>query len=54
MFQVLEENWETIRDEALSLMSSTDAFVDETEKLREKGVWKQLTLYQRGLKDILI
>ncbi|CAE1268946.1 ASPH [Acanthosepion pharaonis] len=49
--ETLENNWETIRDEVLSLISSSnDAFVDEIEKLREKGVWKQLTLYQRGIK----
>lgn len=48
--EVLEANWEMIRDEVLLLMSSTEAFVDETEKLREKGIWKQLTLYQRGIK----
>lgn len=47
--QVLEKNWRTIRDEALSVMDqNTGMFVPEEENLREKGEWGQYTLWQQG------
>ncbi|KAL4217936.1 hypothetical protein ACF0H5_022675 [Mactra antiquata] len=49
---MLEKNWETIRDEGLSLLDQkTGGFLPEEENLREKGDWKQFTLYQRGKKN---
>ncbi|XP_053383028.1 aspartyl/asparaginyl beta-hydroxylase-like [Mercenaria mercenaria] len=49
---MLENNWETIRDEGLAqLDKKTGAFLPEEENLRETGDWKQFTLYQRGQKD---
>ena len=49
LFQEIEANWETIRDEGLANMDTArGAFVPEDENLREKGEWKQFTLFQRG------
>ncbi|KAK3607047.1 hypothetical protein CHS0354_015358 [Potamilus streckersoni] len=49
--KLLEDNWQTIREEGLSqLDQKTGAFIPEEENLREKGDWKQFTLYQRGRK----
>ncbi|KAH3748979.1 hypothetical protein DPMN_183468 [Dreissena polymorpha] len=46
---MLENNWETIRDEGLAqLDQTTGSFSPEEENLRETGDWKQFTLYQRG------
>lgn len=47
---MLEQNWEAIRDEGLANMEDTvkGAFRLEEERLREKGTWKQFTLYQQG------
>lgn len=50
-FKILEKNWITIRDEALSLINEKySGFMPETEGLQEKGVWKQLELFSRGRK----
>lgn len=49
--KMLEDNWETIRDEGLNqLNSQTGSFIPEEENLRETGDWKQLTLYSQGRK----
>ncbi|XP_052235740.1 aspartyl/asparaginyl beta-hydroxylase-like [Dreissena polymorpha] len=49
---ILENNWETIRDEGLAqLDQTTGSFSPEEENLRETGDWKQFTLYQRGRKN---
>ena len=49
LHQLLEDNWQTIRDEALSqLNTKTASFQPEAESLLDKGDWKQLTLYQQG------
>ena len=45
---MLEDNWETIRDEGMAQLDDTGLFVPEQEDLRESGDWKQFTLYQRG------
>jgi aspartate beta-hydroxylase len=48
----LEENWLKIRDEALKQFNQkTNTFMPEDENLRDKGDWKQLNLYARGLRD---
>lgn len=45
----LEQNWETIRTEALTqLNKKQNAFVSEDENLREKGEWKEFALFVRG------
>ncbi|KAL3888160.1 hypothetical protein ACJMK2_000539 [Sinanodonta woodiana] len=50
--KLLEDNWQTIREEGLSQLDpKTGAFIPEEENLREKGDWKQFTLYQRGRKN---
>lgn len=49
-FAVLEQNWERIRDEGLSVLNQEGFFTDETENLRDKGDWKQFDLYARGRK----
>lgn len=49
-FAVLEQNWERIRDEGLSVLNQAGYFTDETENLRDKGDWKQFDLYARGRK----
>ncbi|KAK3088658.1 hypothetical protein FSP39_022013 [Pinctada imbricata] len=49
--QILEDNWQLIRDEGMKqLDTKTGSFVPEEENLREKGDWKQFTLYARGKK----
>ena len=49
LHQLLEDNWQMIRDEALSqLNTKTASFQPEAESLLDKGDWKQLTLYQQG------
>ncbi|XP_034041999.1 aspartyl/asparaginyl beta-hydroxylase isoform X2 [Thalassophryne amazonica] len=51
LVKMLERNWITIRDEALSAMDQkTGLFVPEEENLREKGEWGQYTLWQQGRK----
>ncbi|XP_063062660.1 aspartyl/asparaginyl beta-hydroxylase isoform X5 [Engraulis encrasicolus] len=51
LVKMLERNWLTIRDEALSVMNaSSGLFVAEDENLREKGDWGQFTLWQQGRK----
>ena len=50
--QMLEENWQAIRDEGLAQMDAkTGGFVLEDEDLRETGDWKQFTLYVQGRKN---
>ncbi|XP_064596923.1 aspartyl/asparaginyl beta-hydroxylase-like [Liolophura sinensis] len=50
--KLLEDNWKVIRDEGLAQMDlKSGAFLPEEENLREKGDWKQFTLYQRGQKN---
>lgn len=51
LFRVLEDNWQRIRDEALSVLSEQGYFVDEAESLRDFGDWKQFELYARGQKS---
>ncbi len=47
--QILERNWLTIRDEALSVLDSNSGqFLPEDENLRETGNWGQFTLWQQG------
>ncbi|KAH9513736.1 hypothetical protein Btru_041970 [Bulinus truncatus] len=49
---LLQENWETIRDEGLAqLDAATGSFLPEEENLRETGDWKQFTLFQQGRKN---
>ncbi|XP_061094027.1 aspartyl/asparaginyl beta-hydroxylase isoform X7 [Conger conger] len=51
LVKMLEKNWKTIREEALSLMdTSRGLFMPEDENLREKGEWGQFTLWQQGKK----
>lgn len=47
--QMLERNWEVIRDEGLAVMDvGRGGFEAEDENLRESGQWLQFTLFQRG------
>ncbi|XP_070134664.1 aspartyl/asparaginyl beta-hydroxylase isoform X2 [Drosophila bipectinata] len=46
----LQFHWRTIRDEALEVMGKTGLFADETELLRDKGVWQQFELFSQGLR----
>ncbi|XP_051577012.1 aspartyl/asparaginyl beta-hydroxylase-like isoform X2 [Myxocyprinus asiaticus] len=51
LVKMLERNWLTIRDEALSVLDSNSGqFLPEDENLREKGDWGQFTLWQQGRK----
>ncbi|KAJ6642915.1 Aspartyl/asparaginyl beta-hydroxylase [Pseudolycoriella hygida] len=47
---VLEQNWERIRDEGLSVLNDEGHFTDESENLRDIGDWKQFDLFTRGRK----
>lgn len=50
--QVLEQNYETIREEGLrNLDIKTGTFVPEEENLKDKGDWKQFTLWQQGRRN---
>uniref|UniRef100_A0A671PBI9 Aspartyl/asparaginyl beta-hydroxylase-like n=1 Tax=Sinocyclocheilus anshuiensis TaxID=1608454 RepID=A0A671PBI9_9TELE len=51
LVKMLERNWLTIRDEALSVLDSNSGqFLPEDEYLRETGDWGQFTLWQQGRK----
>ncbi|XP_052416166.1 aspartyl/asparaginyl beta-hydroxylase isoform X6 [Carassius gibelio] len=51
LVKMLERNWLTIRDEALSVLDSNRGqFLPEDENLRETGDWGQFTLWQQGRK----
>lgn len=51
LVKILERNWLTIRDEALSVLDSNSGqFLPEDENLRETGNWGQFTLWQQGQK----
>ncbi|KAG4073680.1 hypothetical protein HA402_000904 [Bradysia odoriphaga] len=47
---VLQQNWEKIRDEGLSVLNDKGHFTDESENLRDVGDWKQFDLFARGRK----
>lgn len=49
---VLEQNWEKIRDEGLSVLNERGHFTDEAENLRDTGDWKQFDLFARGRKVV--
>lgn len=51
LIKMLERNWLTIREEALSVLDSNSGqFLPEDENLRETGNWGQFTLWQQGRK----
>lgn len=51
LVKMLERNWLTIRDEALSVLDrNSGLFLPEDENLRETGDWGQFTLWQQGRK----
>jgi len=45
---LLQKNWKVIRDEVLTIVDKSALFLDESENLREKGQWKQFTLWAQG------
>ena len=49
-FNILEQNWQAIQKEALSILNKDGQFVDEAENLRDTGNWKQYELFARGRK----
>ena len=51
-FRTLEDNWQVIRDEGISVLSkkAQDGFRPESENLQDKGDWKQFELFSRGRK----
>lgn len=49
-FDVLESNWEKIRDEGLAILNEAGFFKDESEDLKDVGDWKQFELFVRGQK----
>lgn len=50
-FRTLEQNWEKIRDEGLSTLNVHGYFTNESENLRDTGVWKQFELFARGKRN---
>ncbi|KAK2914224.1 hypothetical protein Q8A67_002623 [Cirrhinus molitorella] len=51
LVKMLERNWLTIKNEALSVLDSNSGqFLPEDENLRETGDWGQFTLWQQGRK----
>ena len=49
LYQVLEDNWKMIRDEALAQMDVEEGlFKVETEDLKDSGDWKQFDLFITG------
>lgn len=51
-FAVLEQNWERIRDEGMSVLNKQGYFTDESENLRDVGDWQQFELFSRGKKMV--
>ncbi|KAL3290047.1 hypothetical protein HHI36_023418 [Cryptolaemus montrouzieri] len=51
LFKDLENNWEIIRREGLSVLNQHGYFQDESENLRDTGDWKQFELFARGSKN---
>ncbi|XP_067666015.1 aspartyl/asparaginyl beta-hydroxylase-like [Haliotis asinina] len=50
--KILEQHWQEIRDEGLQQLNvESSKFLFEDENLREKGEWKQFTLYTQGKKS---
>ncbi|XP_071112083.1 aspartyl/asparaginyl beta-hydroxylase-like isoform X2 [Haliotis cracherodii] len=50
--KALQQHWQEIRDEGLRQLNvDTSRFIFEDENLREKGEWKQFTLYTQGKKS---
>lgn len=48
-FKLLESNWKTIREEALSVLRDPQkGFEPEGENLKDKGDWGQFELYRQG------
>ena len=45
---MLEDNWETIRDEGMAQLNDDSLFVREHENLRESGDWSLFVLFRRG------
>ncbi|CAH0562591.1 unnamed protein product [Brassicogethes aeneus] len=52
LFKELESNWKEIKREGLNILNQKGYFQDESEKLRDKGDWKQFELYARGQKNV--
>lgn len=50
-FDIIEQNFEQIRQEGLSAMNEKGFFVDEAESLKDVGDWKQFELFARGLRN---
>lgn len=50
-FEILQRNWQTIRNEGLSILNSNGLFTDEVENLKDTGDWKQYELFIRGYKN---
>jgi len=50
-FRTIEQNWEKIRDEGLNILNNDGYFTDESESLRETGIWKQFELFARGKRN---
>lgn len=49
--KMLEDNWRVIKEEGMAQLDmKSGSFLPEEENLREKGDWKQFTLYQQGRK----
>ena len=49
--RILERNWKTIRDEALTIIDKDkNSFPLETEDLLDTGDWRQFDLYSQGRK----
>lgn len=47
----LQQNWQAIRDEGLSILSKRGYFMDESENLKDAGDWKQFELFARGQRN---
>ncbi len=45
---MLQDNWETIRDEGTALLDKKGLFQIEDEDLTDSGSWKQYTLFAQG------
>lgn len=51
-FDILEQNYEKIREEGLGALNDKGYFVDEAESLKDVGDWKQFELFARGNKNM--
>ncbi|XP_063929190.1 aspartyl/asparaginyl beta-hydroxylase isoform X3 [Zophobas morio] len=52
LYTALENNWQKIREEGISVLNKNGLFQSESENLKDTGDWKQFELFARGQKNV--